>query len=256
MRPVARRAAAFALTVLGAFAATPVAAQPRTAVPWVAGEYLEYNVKLGFVTAGSGRMQVTGVERREDRDHWHIRFDISGGVPFCRVKDSYDSWMDVETLNSTRFEKYIQECGRPRIQAYEIFPSRKRFLEIGKGEKESVANPLDEASMFFFVRTIPLEVGKEYAFDRFYDPKANPVIIRVLRKETIEVPAGKFDAIVVQPIIKAGGLFGEGGHAEIWLSDDKRRIMLQMKASVPVIGSLSVYLKKISIPEPAKTPER
>ena len=32
--------------------------------------------------------------------------------------------------------------------------------------------------------------------------------------------------------------------------------MLQLKASVPVIGSLSVSLKKITIPDSLKTPQK
>jgi len=37
-------------------------------------------------------------------------------------------------------------------------------------------------------------------------------------------------------------LFDEGGHAEVWLSDDDARIMLQMKSKVS-FGSLNLYLK-------------
>ena len=66
--------------------------------------------------------------------------------------------------------------------------------------------------------------------------------IKVLRKERIEVPAGQFDAIVVQPVIKTSGIFSENGHAEIWLSDDENRIMLQMKSGLS-FGSLNLYLK-------------
>ena len=66
--------------------------------------------------------------------------------------------------------------------------------------------------------------------------------IKVLRKEKVRVPAGEFDAIVVQPIIKAKGIFSENGHAEVWLSDDKNRIMLQMKSGLS-FGSINLYLK-------------
>jgi hypothetical protein len=68
------------------------------------------------------------------------------------------------------------------------------------------------------------------------------VKIRVLRKERIDVPAGEFAAIVIQPIIKTKGIFSEGGRAEIWLSDDANRIMLQMKSKLS-FGSLNLYLK-------------
>ena len=66
--------------------------------------------------------------------------------------------------------------------------------------------------------------------------------IRVLRKEKITVPAGTFNAIVVQPVIKTTGIFSENGQALIWLSDDDRKIMLQLKSKVS-FGSLNLYLK-------------
>jgi hypothetical protein len=85
-------------------------------------------------------------------------------------------------------------------------------------------------------------VGETYSFDRYFRPDRNPVTIKVLRKERIEVPAGTFDAIVVQPVIKTKGIFSENGHAEVWLADDPTHIMLQMKSGLS-FGSINLYLK-------------
>jgi hypothetical protein len=254
--PAARRAVGFACAVLRAvgfaiFGLTPVAtvAQKPAPVPWAVGEFLEYDVKFGAITAGSGRMQVVGLESLRGRPTWHLRFNVSGGIRYLyRVNDSYDSWLDVESLHSLRFIQELSEGNRNRMRIYDIFPDRVSYLEHGKEERPSVPEPLDDASFFFFIRSIPLEVGKEYEFNRYFDPRSNPVIIRVLRKEHIQVPAGGFDAIVLQPIIKTSGIFSEGGRAEIWLSDDQRRLLLQMKSKLP-FGSLNLYLKKVSMPD-------
>jgi hypothetical protein len=106
-----------------------------------------------------------------------------------------------------------------------------------------VSEPLDEASFIYFMRTVPLEVGKTYQFDRYYHPDRNPVIIQVERKEHIKVPAGEFDAIVVKPIIKAKGLFSEEGDAEVWFSDDSARTLLRLKSKLP-FGTLYLELKQ------------
>ena len=42
--------------------------------------------------------------------------------------------------------------------------------------------------------------------------------------------AGTFSSIVIQPRIKANGIFGENGDAEIWFSDDERRLPLRIKS--------------------------
>lgn len=254
-----RNAAAVALLTLAMVHANAniATAQERphtSAVPWAAGEYLEYSLKLGVFTAGSGRMQVVGRDTARGRPAWRFRFEFSGGIPFFRVDDSYDSWLDAETLHSLRFEQRLNELGKRRHRVYEIFPERaiyQRFSppkSVPEEERTSVLEPLDDASFFFFIRTIPLEVGKSYDFNRYFDDRANPVTIRVLRRDTVEVPAGTFPAIVIQPMIKTNGIFSEGGHAELWLSDDERRILLQMKSKVPLIGSLNLYLRKLTLP--------
>ena len=124
---------------------------------------------------------------------------------------------------------------------FEIYPAQRTFSENGKPPEPSVADPLDEASFIYFLRTIPLEPGKTYDFDRYFRPDRNPVRVIVLRRERITVPAGTFNTVVVRPVIKAKGLFAEGGQAEVWLTDDSSRTMVQMRSHLP-IGSLSLYL--------------
>jgi hypothetical protein len=238
---------ALALLVPALAAQPPAASQPTPPVRWAVGEYLEYTLKFGSLSVGSGRMRVVSRDTIRFRDTWHTRFDFSGGTLFFRVNDSFDSWMDVATHHSLLFEQRIAEPAYRRHRRYQIFPDRGVFRLDDQEEKPAAAEPLDDASFFYFIRTIPLEVGKSYDFNRYFDPKANPVTIRVLRREVVEVPAGKFNAIVIQPMIKTNGIFSEGGHAELWLSDDDRRILLQMKSKLS-FGSLNLYLRKYVLP--------
>jgi hypothetical protein len=69
----------------------------------------------------------------------------------------------------------------------------------------------------------------------------------VLRRERVKVPAGTFDAVVIQPVIKTKGVFSESGHAELWISDDDRHMIVQMKSQLS-FGSLDLYLTKIDRP--------
>jgi hypothetical protein len=254
-RFLARRAAAFASLLL-ALSAAPLAAQAHARVPWAAGERLEYNVRLAGISSGDGTMQVMGIDTMRGRAAWRLHFNIKGSTPFgtYHVDDSYDSWLDVESLNSLRFEQDLYEGGRHTLRKYDIFPARSMFHQEGKEERKSVAEPLDEASLFLFVRTLPLEVGKEYTFDRYFDPKANPVVIKVIRKDTINVPAGRFATIVLQPSFNTSGLFSQDGHAEIWLSDDDQRILVQMQTRFAKVISLGLQLKKVTYGPPAPGP--
>lgn len=226
-------------------AAFETGAQGRpAAVPFQLGESLTYDVRFGAVKVGTGRMRVIAQDDVRGRSAWHVRFSVSGGTFFYKVNDVYESWMDVVTLNSLRFKQDLNQGSRDRERQFEIYPDRSVFVETTKNteERPSVENPLDDGSFLFFIRTVPLEVGQSYTFNRYFRPDRNPVIIRVLRRERIRVPAGTFDAIVLQPIIKTTGIFSEGGQAEIWLSDDNRRMMLQMRSRLS-FGSLNLYLR-------------
>jgi hypothetical protein len=92
------------------------------------------------------------------------------------------------------------------------------------------------------VRTLPLEVGKTYTFNRYFKEDGNPVTVKVLRRQKVTVPAGTYNTIVVQPIIKTKGLFSEGGQAELYFTDDERRILVQLKSKVKVLRSLDMNL--------------
>ena len=222
----------------------------RRPLPYGVGERLEYDVRFGAIKAGSGSMEVRGIDTVRGRPAYHTVFEVKGGIPFYRVHDVFQSWVDTATLSSLRFIQDQDEGPKERQRRYEIFPEREVYKEFEAGdgdEQQSVANPVDDGSFLYFIRTVPLEVGQTYTFNNYFRPDRNPVVIRVLRREQVKVPAGTFDAIVIQPSIKTRGIFSDRGRAEVWLSDDDRRMMLQMKSKLS-FGSLNLYLKSYRPP--------
>lgn len=255
-----RHARLFLLAVVGLAApasgqdttAAPVVAKAPTArapVPFGVGERADYSVKFGPFSVGSGIMEVVGLDTIRGRESWHTLFRVRGGIPGFRVNDRMESWMDTQTLASLRHWQELDEGPNERERRFEIYPDSV-FVQNGQEPQPTVALPLDEGSFLFFLRTIPLEVGQDYPFDRYFRPDRNPVRFQVLRRETIRVPAGTFETIVVRPIIKARGVFSENGKAEVWLTDDNRRIMVQLKSHTK-LGSVSLFLKSYT---PAKVP--
>ena len=207
------------------------------------GERLVYDVKFSAVKVGSGFMEAVGYESVRGINALHVRFVVKGGTFFYKVNDVLESWVDTTRFVSLRHKQDLSEGSKDRERNFEFFPDRRMFSQDGKPEEPGVADPLDDGSFLYFVRRVPLETGRTYEFNRYFRPDRNPVKIIVLRRERIRVPAGQFNAVVIQPIIKSKGLFSEGGKAQVWLSDDSARVMLQMKSSLP-IGSLNLYLRE------------
>jgi hypothetical protein len=163
-------------------------------VPFKVGERLDYEVRFGSLKVGNGSMEVRDLAEVRGRAVWHTVFTINGGIPLYRVNDLYESWFDVTTLNSLRYHQDVDEGSYERTRRYEIFPERGMFRENDRPEEPTVANPLDDGSFLYFVRTVPLEVGKTYEYARYFKAAGNPVRIRVVRKETITVPGGTLPA--------------------------------------------------------------
>jgi len=224
------------------------AADSVRSVPFGVGEKMEYDVVLGGARVGSGQMRIADVVDVRDRPSYHSVFNIEGGLLWYKVNDRVESWFDTTSMSSVRFWQDIHEGKYTAQRKYEIFPESSMFHQEGDQPAPSVPDPLDDGSFLYFIRTIPLEVGKTYEFQRYFRPDRNPVTIKVLRKEKVRVPAGSFDAIVIQPLIKTPGIFSDKGEAQIWLSDDARRVMLQVKSKVKIVGSLDLYLTSYQPP--------
>jgi hypothetical protein len=230
---------------LGAQNPEPPAA-PR--LPFTVGERLVYQGKYTWISLGTAEATIEALDTVRGHEVFRVGFTIKAGRLGINVNDVYTSWFDSHTLSSYRYEQRIHEPKYTADRSYEIFPDRALYALKGD-TNASVSNPLDDGSFIYFIRTIPLEVGKTYTFNQYFMADRNPVILKVDRRDTIDVPAGRFACVVIKPIIISRGLFSEGGHAEVWVSDDDRRIIVQMTSGLK-IGSLNMYLKSIEIPKP------
>ena len=214
-------------------------------LPFVIGERLHYAVSFGRLHVGSGEMRLLGRDTVRGRTAWTAQFAMSGGFAMLSVHDTTASWFDSLTFNTLRF---VQGLHEPRYHANrhtEVYPERQVYQQAGEAERPSVPNPMDDVSLMYFVRTLALEPGQCYDLRRYYQPEGNPLVLHVVRRERIRVPAGTFDAIVVHPEITTGGIFSQNGRAELWLSDDAARVVLQLKSQLS-FGSINLYLTRVS----------
>jgi hypothetical protein len=216
--------------------------------PFGPGEHLVYTVKVGFLNAGEGYMSVLGVENHRENPVYRVAMEIRGGFGPLRVHDVYQTWFDVTTLQSWRFIQDIDDPGYESYRFYELFPERMRWERLDNDEAGDLGSalPLDDIAFIYYVRTLPLEVGKSYTLNRYFKETGNPVVIRLLRRDQRETEGVLYNTIVVQPEIRTSGLFAEGGEAEIHFTDDERRIPVYVKSDIPSFpGSLTLHLRSV-----------
>ncbi|NNK47644.1 MAG: DUF3108 domain-containing protein [Gemmatimonadetes bacterium] len=218
------------------------------------GERMEFSVNWGRVRLGEGSIEVEAIDSIDGVEGYRVAMEAWGGPPFYRVQDRQVSWIRPRPLSSIRFEQRLSEGSYKRDTRYsfdlEAMTYDRHDIVDGewsaRAEETDIAileGALDDVSFLFFARLLPLEVGQRYEFDRYFKESGNPVVIEVLRREEIRVPAGTFQTIVVRPIIQTGGAFGDGGEAELYLTDDEHRAIVRLKTSMAV-GSGNLFLTK------------
>lgn len=218
----------------------------RAPVPFAVGEELVFRATFGKVPAGTARMRVQGIDVVRGRPAYHVVFKIDGGVLFFRVHDIYESWMDVETLSSLRYKQTISEGRYHRNTTYELYPERAEYQKNSGDPQPSVANPLDDGSFIYAVRTAGLHVGDTVRNDRYFIPNENPVVLTALREDTVTVGAGTYAATVIRPSIRTSGIFSEKGDAEVWFSTDDRHLPVLIRTRFSRF-SLTLTLQSVTL---------
>lgn len=223
-------------------------------IPWGIGETATYRASYNVVgRVGTGVMSVTSIDTIRGRPAYRIVNTLQGRVLFARVNNRFETWLDVRDVFSHRFEQSTHEVNFRRRRTREFFPADRRWTGQTNDQPESgalsTAQPLDDTSFLYFVRTLDLQVGREYTFNRYWNPEGNPVRIQVLRRETVTVPAGTFNTLVLRPIIQTSGLFAEGGEAEVFFAEDGARQMVMLRARVS-FGTLQLQLEEFTPARP------
>ena len=219
------------------------------------GERLEFSVGYGIIKAGTAVMEIPEIVKLNGRKCYHIVSTAKSNKffsVFFKVDDRVESFMDIHELYSHRYDKHLRE-GKFKADISMIF-DQKNHLALYNNSQDTFSVPAyvqDVLSAFYYVRTQDLEVGRSIFVDNHTDRKNYPLEVKVLRKEKIEVPAGTFDCLVVEPILKASGIFKHKGKLTVWLTDDEVKMPVLMKSKV-VIGSISTELTNYKLGEVGK----
>lgn len=215
------------------------------------GERLTFSLRFGKVPAGEAVLAIEAIEIVDERPCYRASSTAASSAvfdPVYPVRDRITSWMDVDSLVSRRFEKHLRE-GRYRQDQVVRFEQEAGRAVYHDGREFSIPPATyDVIAAFQRLRTLPLEVGRELFLDSHADRKNYPIKIKVVRRERLSVPAGEFSCLVIEPTLKSGAFFKGEGKLTIWLTDDARRIPVQMKSKIPV-GSIAAVLTCLERPD-------
>ena len=197
-------------------------------------------------------MSVNGIDSVRGHESYVFEFGLEASAPFYKAKNVLRSWTGTQDLISRRFRQDLVENGKQRPRYYEIFPDSQTFVQEQRpGAKPSVSDPLDDAAFFYFLRTLTLEVGKTYRYERYFRKELNPVVIKVIKREKMELPDGReVPCFVLNPIVGEDGVFAPRARAQLWITDDAQRVPVQIRSKLP-FGTVTLRLERIT-PAPTR----
>jgi hypothetical protein len=219
---------------------------PASPEPFKVGESLRFSVQYGFIKAGTAWLEVPEVRDWNGRPTWLLVARAKSNGFFDRVykvRNRIESVWDQEKRFSWR---YLEDRHEGRYAANDtiVFDPEMGEARYKDGRTYPIpGNAQDALSAFYYTRFQELPIGGSIRFDYHASRKSAPMEVKVIGRQRVKTPAGRFNCVVVEPVLKAGGIFKNKGRLVIWLTDDERRMPVLMRSKV-LIGSISVVLQE------------
>lgn len=211
------------------------------------GERLEYDVRYMGITGGKASFSI-GTEPVVVNGHptYDVRFDVASLESLdwlYRVRDRYRTLIDVAGIYPLKFEQRIRE-GNYRRDYAATFDQVAHKAVTTDGTFDIPPFVHDIVSAFFYVRTFDLKrykKGQSIMLQNFFGKKTHDLEVKVVGRQRVTVTGGTYNCVVIEPMVKEGGLFKSEGRILIWLSDDDRKIPIKVSTKV-LIGTIDAEL--------------
>jgi hypothetical protein len=218
------------------------------------GEWFKFKMSYsGWMKAGEATLKVNE-DVIDGKPVYHVigKGITTGPVSWLfKVRDRYESYFDKEALIPYRFIRDIDEGGHTKnLEIVFDQENNKAHVFNIKHNKRQVYDTKpgiqDMVSTFYYLRNnleiSQLKIDDEVRTDMFFDGENYGFKIKYLGKETLRTAFGKVECLKFRPYVMAGRVFKEEESLTLWVSADKNRVPIRMKADLAV-GSLRADLE-------------
>lgn len=216
------------------------------------GEWFKLRIHYGIFNASYATINLSETTL-DSKPVYHIKGKgKSTGMLhwFFKVDDRYETYIDRNTVKPYRFIRDIDEGGYKKdIQIDFNYDTHQATVNDKKRKKvETISfkeSTQDMMSAFYYLRNIvdhtSLTPGDEFNVPMFFDKENFDFKLKFLERDTIRTKFGKAPALKFRPYVMSGRVFKEKESLTVWISDDRNKIPLKLKAKLAV-GSLTASL--------------
>jgi hypothetical protein len=216
------------------------------------GEYFKFRVHYGFVTAGYATLKVKSTTFN-GKDVFHVKgFGETVGISswFFNVEDDYQSYIDKTKDIPYRFIRKINEGGYTKDIQIDFDHATNRATVNDKKHNETKVfsfpeDTQDMISAFYYLRnkldTKNIQKGEVLEMNMFFDKENYKFRLKFLGREVLDTNFGNVLCLIFRPYVQSGRVFKEKESLTVWISDDKNKMPMLIKADLAV-GSLKATL--------------
>jgi len=217
------------------------------------GEWLSFKVKYGWFNASKASLEVK-LKTLDKKEVYHIKgYGQSTGLldVFFKVRDRYETFIDTQQVKPYKFIRNLSEGGYTKNKVIH-FDHDKKMATVHDYKYDTIhkhkftEDTQDMLSALYHLRNQvvndELKIGDEFNLNMFFDEQNFDFKTVFLGRETIETKFGNVKCLKFRPYVKSGRVFEEKESVTFWISDDKNKIPVQIKAELAV-GSLTAKLE-------------
>jgi len=218
-------------------------------IPFSVGEKLTYQVKYGFIVAGTTTLTVTEeLYKRKKVFHAQAIGQTTGiANTLYGVKDIYESWFDIGTNLPYKQVRDIKEGHYTKYN--EVTYDRKNNTVNSKlsGLHDVPEKILDLASTFYYLRRVDftkLNTGDVIFVNMYFADEIFPFHLRYLGLETIRTRSGKISCYKISPVVEVGRMFKSQDDLTIWFTNDQYCLPVLVRMELRIVGAVILKLSK------------
>lgn len=176
---------------------------------------------------------------------------------FYKMRDYIISTIDANGLYPIMFEQHLREGKKYKADGYILYDNINRKVIVQERKFRIVDAPLfthDYISVLYYIRNQNFTTGDTFTHNLYVHNKVHPIFFQCKERRKIEVEAGTFDAILLEPRLAGDGrAFNKKDKLEVWVTNDNNRVPILIKTKIKV-GSIVARLIWNSNQNPTKQP--
>ena len=170
-----------------------------------------------------------------------------------KVRDKFQSYADMETLQPYWHEKNTSEGGYKSHENYEFNPSERKVISTIESTKEKLKKDtikvpnctFDVLTAIYFFRSLDfnnIKLNEKIPISSVIDGKVYSLYIRYYGKEILKNKDDKqYRCLKFSALLVEGTIFKGGEDMFIWVTDDENRVPVLVEAKI-LVGSVKAYL--------------